>query len=474
MVFHIEPNPLLERWFAVTRGLVSILVVLMAMATAVFAADAEDIARHGHQRAIEALPQGAGDALLQKFADEHLAPAYRDSFAPGKLMELLRDIRTAGTNAGGILFGRNGEWARVRFVGEKGETPVAFRMQPGVPYLITELVLESTAHAEHGASVPPITWESLEGRLEEEAKSGFSGAVCVVHDGKVVLNRGYGFANREKQIANDEHTIFAIGSTPIDFTRAAVLKLEDTGKLKTADPITKYLKNVPADKQAMTIDHLMSGRSGLPNFHHVRGTDADPDLTWIDRDTAVKRILGGELLFPPGTEHAHSHSAWVLLAAIVEMVSGKSYGDFVQTELFLPAGMTRTHLHEGLARFKDDEIAVGYDAASFGATNSPKYWGRTSWLVMGSGGMASTPDDLFRFFSAVYGAKVFSREAALKYGSGGNVLVGGDDRGFLCMHAEKGGDMFFLSSNAHSGPGDHASGVGKELARMVLRAANGN
>ena len=450
------------------------VLLLMTLAPVAHADDAEEISRHRHLRAIEALPPGAGDESLQQFADEHLAPAYRDSFAPGKLMELLRSIRMAGANAGGILYGRSGDWARVRFIGEKGETPVAFRMQPVVPYLIVELKLEPAVEGERGANVPPITWESLQDRLDEEAKSGFSGAVCVVRDGKVVLSRGYGLANRDKKISNDEYTIFAIGSTPIDFTRAAVLKLEDMGKLKTSDAITKYLKDVPADKQGMTIDQLMSGRSGLANFHHVRGVDADPDLTWIDRDTAVRRILGGKLLFAPGTEHAHSHSAWVLLAAIVERVSGKSYGDFVETELFAPAGMTRTHLHEGLVRFKDDEIAIGYDAGSFGAVNSPKYWGRTSWLVMGSGGMASTPDDLFRFVSAVYGAKLFSRAAAQKYGSSGNVLVGGDDRGFLCMHAEKGGDMFFLCSNAHTGPGDHASAVGKELARMVLGAPAGN
>src|SRR6185436_16953274 len=98
---------------------------------------------------------------------------------------------------------------------------------------------------------------------------------------------------------------------------------EEMGKLSTSDPITKFLKNVPQDKSAMTIDHLMRGRSGLPNFHHITGVDQDADLTWIDRDTAVQRILGRELLFAPGQGQAHSHSAWVLLAAIVEVVSGE-------------------------------------------------------------------------------------------------------------------------------------------------------
>ncbi|HEX6790581.1 MAG TPA: serine hydrolase domain-containing protein, partial [Candidatus Krumholzibacteria bacterium] len=298
----------------------------------------------------------------------------------------------------------------------------------------------------------------------------FSGSVVVVRDGRVVLERGYGFADRERKIKNTPDTIFAIGSTPIDFTHAAILKLEEMGKLKTSDPITTYLSHVPDDKRGITIDQLMTGRSGLADFHHIAGVDADPDLTWIDRDSAVKRILGGTLLFAPGTDRRHSHSAWVLLAAIVETVSGESYGAFVRDRLFKPAGMMRTGLHEDLVRTDDREIAVGYEAQPAGKINSPKYWGRTSWLVMGSGGMSSTAGDLYRFFTAVRGARVLSDAAAKKFGPGGGVMVGGDDRGFLCMHAEKGRDMFVLVSNAHSGPGDGAWALGNRLAEMVVGA----
>lgn len=82
-------------------------------------------------------------------------------------------------------------------------------------------------------------------------------------------------------------TILAIGSTPIDFTKAGILLLAERGKLSLDDPITKYFDKVPDEKKAITLKHLMTGRSGLQDFHDVP-EDRDPDHGWIDRAEAVK------------------------------------------------------------------------------------------------------------------------------------------------------------------------------------------
>ena len=296
---------------------------------------------------------------------------------------------------------------------------------------------------------------------------GFSGTVLVVRNGKIVLHQGYGFADRDRKIPNGTETIFAIGSVPIDFTRAAILKLEQTGKLRTSDAITRFLDDVPADKRSITIDHLMGGASGLPNFHHIMGVDADADLTWIDRATAIDRILRQDLLFAPGTGEAHSHSAWVLLAALVEIASGQSYGDYLRENFFKPAGMKRTGLHEDAARFPDRELAIGYEGQPVGKLNTPRYWGRTSWLVMGSGGMQSTPHDLYRWLSAIRNGKTLSAASAAKYWTGA-VLAGGDDRGFFCLYTEGPDNLMIMSSNAHSRAGDLASTVGHRLIRLIM------
>ena len=446
-----------------------LIALVLCAASPVFAQEkAGPPPRQLRARAVEGMIESKGDASLKQFAETHLAPKYRESFgSEEKLMAHLRAIREACAGFGGVLVDPVGnDGVLIKFMMDGSESAVMMRIDTAPPNEIVALDLQSQGARPKGPEVAPITWDNLSQRLEEEAAQGFTATVLVVRGGKIVLHQGYGLANREKKIANGKETIFAIGSTPIDFTRGAILKLEEQGKLKTSDPITKYFDNVPADKQAMTIDHLMNRGSGLPDFHHVAGVDADPDLTWIDRDTAVKRILGASLLFPPGQGEAHSHSAWVLLAALVEIVSKQPYVEFVRENFFEPAGMTRTGNHEDASKFSDDEFAVGYEGESVGQLNIPKYWGRTSWLVMGSGGMQSTPMDLYRWNQAIRSNQTLSPTAAKKYWLDG-VFMGGDDRGFMCLYNQGPGDMFILCANAHSGPGDRTSAVGRRLVEMV-------
>ena len=448
-------------------------VVLSAAAMPARAQDARQDAVHQRVQALESLMGSSGDEPLQQFANNHLAPGYRDSFAPGKLLEHLRAVRAAAAYPGGLMVrpGDDGSF-HIHFVAMAGAADILLKLEPDAPYRITSLEVEGTRPADAGAQAAPITWETLPARMDEESKAGFSGFVYAVHDGKVALSHGYGFADRDKKTPIDENTIFAIGSTPIDFTRAAVLKLEEMGKLKTSDPITKYVKDVPADKQAITVDMLMSDSSGLMNFHEMPG-EADSHRTYIDRDEALRRMMSEKLMFPPGQGTSHSHSAWVLLAIVVENVSGQSYGDFLQKNIFAPAGMTRTSLFEGVANIPDEQIAIGYGDVQAGKINSPKYWGRTSWLAMGSGGMVSTPLDLYRFVTAVRGGKLLAPAQTKKFGPGGGIEVGGDVHGFLTVHAEQGDDAAVLCSNSHTGPGDRTSAIGMQLGQMVVGPPRG-
>lgn len=95
----------------------------------------------------------------------------------------------------------------------------------------------------------------------------------------------------------------------------------------------------------MTIAGILAGRSGLPDFHDT-ADDWDPDLAWIDRETAVRRIMA-QPLFEPGTDRAHSHSAYVLLAAILERATGRGYAGLARSEILNPLGMDRTGFGDG-------------------------------------------------------------------------------------------------------------------------------
>ncbi len=295
---------------------------------------------------------------------------------------------------------------------------------------------------------PVATLDNLDARMKWEAEQGFSGVVLVAREGKVAFHKAYGTANREKKIEMKPDTVFGIGSTPIDFTRAGILLLVDRGKLSLKDPITKYFANVPADKKTMTLEHLMTGRSGLPDFHDVE-SDRDKDHSWIDREEAVGRILGQKLLFEPGTKRAHSHSAFGLLAAVIEIASGRTYQEFTREHLFKPAGMTDTGFFG--EKCPEERTAVGYGPRKDGAVNAPPFWGKTSWLVMGSGGQVSTALDMWKWAQAVRGGKILSKESTKIYaGFGEGMLIGGDMYGFEIMYAGNDQSFMVVISNAGS------------------------
>ena len=135
----------------------------------------------------------------------------------------------------------------------------------------------------------PVVVEGELGRaLDAEAAAlaalGFNGSVLIAKDGKVVLCKGYGLADREKKIPNAPDTLFDIASLTKQFTAAAILKLEEQEKLETSDRLSKYVGEVPKDKAAITLHHLLTHTSGPPREVLVgSGT--------TERDALVKTAL---------------------------------------------------------------------------------------------------------------------------------------------------------------------------------------
>ncbi|MCA9305012.1 MAG: serine hydrolase [Phycisphaerales bacterium] len=311
---------------------------------------------------------------------------------------------------------------------------------------------------------PALTWDTIPQRLEAMADRGYSGSVLIVRGGRVVLDDAFGFADREHNIPNRPDTIYCVGSTPIDFTKAAILLLNERGKLTLDDPITEYFDRVPEDKRAITIRQLMTGASGLQNFHDLP-SDRDVDHSWIDRDTAVRRILSFPLLFEPGTGREHSHSAWGMLGAIVEIASGETYEEFITRSLLDPAGMHDTFDYG--RPIPRERMAIGYGRFADGEINAPPYWGPTSWLVKASGGMVSTTHDMNRWHEALYSGKLLSDDSLeLYFGAPGEVLNGGSRYGYEISYCEGPSDRFYITSNSIEG---HrlAAGFADDLGALI-------
>jgi CubicO group peptidase (beta-lactamase class C family) len=223
---------------------------------------------------------------------------------------------------------------------------------------------------------------------------GFSGGLRLLQNGEVAISRAYGFADHARRIPMREDAVFDIGSVAKQFTAAAILRLEELGRLRTSDPIGKHLPDVPQDKSAITIHQLLSHQAGLR--HSMVKLDRTPE-----RDEAVRELLGTALIHPPGTRLSYSNVGYALLAAIVDRRSDDGYEAFLRDQLWLPLGMTRTGMV--LPDWRKAQIA---DALEF---NGPlparvgEEWSEsgTTWLARGAGGMSSTMVDLARWAEAL-------------------------------------------------------------------------
>ena len=258
---------------------------------------------------------------------------------------------------------------------------------------------------------------------------GFSGALLIVQKGEIVLNKGYGLAIRSTGIPNTEETVFSTGSLTKQFTAAGIMKLEMMGKLNSRDPITGFFKDVPEDKQGITLHHLLTHTAGV-----VDGIG--PDFVEALRDPTVKKILERPLQFPPGEEFSYSNAGYSLLAAVIEKVSGKTYEAFQREQLFLPAGMKNTGYR--LPGWKDLVVAHWYVGDRDNGTPLEKPY--PYWNLLGNGGILSTTADMYRWHLALLGDKVLSDSVKRKmftpvendYGYGWDILR--RDVGLLIQH----------------------------------------
>jgi CubicO group peptidase (beta-lactamase class C family) len=422
--------------------------------------------RQSRTMATELMLDSRGDAALAEYAEEHLADSFRAGFeGEVALMDYLRSMRDRVGPVGGVgLMMDDTGGMELHISNRDHRSVVALRLDTEAPYRITELSVASTESKEQG---PRITWNNLESTLEDATEKGFSGSVLVIRDGKVVLDRGFGFADPDKKHSVTPETVFAIGSTPIDFTHGAVLKLMETGKLSLEDPITKYFDDVPADKAGITLEHLRTGQSGLIDFPGIPGVDENLDLSWIDRAEFLRRVFAAPLQFEPGTSEQHSHCAWGVLAAVIELVSSQDYEEFLREHFFVPAGMTRTGHYPLAQEFGAAEVASGLGGNIWGDINSPAHWGETSWLVLGSGGMVSTPGDLWRWRQFLASGQAFGEEAQRRIGVGRVFLAeGGNDRGFINTIGAGGDSLVIVCSNSHAEMDDFTAQVAMAVARL--------
>ena len=278
-------------------------------------------------------------------------------------------------------------------------------MGPQYRFLIIPLVLSSTLFI-HGHTRNPEEKDiglKIEEYMVRVESSGFSGAILVAKDGEIIISRGYGLADRNKNLPVSNGIVFTIGSITKQFTGAAILKLQMMKKLEVTDPITKYFDNVPEDKRGITIHHLLTHTAGFPGGI---GHDFDP----ITRDAFIKLAMGTKLNREPGEEYEYSNVGFSLAGAIIEIVTKKSYEQFLNEVLFTPAGMKKTgYLIPG---WHDDELAHGYRGDQDWGTIKDHPWAEDGpgWHLRANGGILSTVGDMYKWHCALEGESILSKE----------------------------------------------------------------
>lgn len=279
---------------------------------------------------------------------------------------------------------------------------------------------------------------------------GFSGSVLVEKGGQIILKSGYGFANREKGVSFRPSTISTIGSITKPLTATAILKLEEEGKLSLTDSISQYIPDLAARLQSITLDQLLTHRSGLG------GILTQNDFKIISREDFINRFNKQKLKFTPGTEVSYSNIGFSVLALIIERVSGMSYEQYMQSHFFEALDMNNTGYvaHD----WPEDSIAVGYRGA--------KEWGSVYqkikpmegdfWNLTGNGGIHMNVNDMYKWYQAMKDSSVISEgiKSKLLYPyvkCGPKSVTCYQGYAWLVLHSNKGKDLVAVS---HSGGND--------------------
>ena len=236
----------------------------------------------------------------------------------------------------------------------------------------------------------------------------FMGTVLVARGDQVILSKGYGSADLEWKVPNAPDTKFRLGSVTKQFTAAAILLLEERGKLSITDPVKKYLPDAPAAWDKITIFNLLTHTSGIPNFTSFPDyAKLEPFATTAEQ--LVARFRDKPLDFEPGQRWSYSNSGYVLLSYLIERISGTTYEAFLRDNIFTPLGMTNTG-------YDSNSAVILHCASGYVFTNN--HFENAGYVNMtvpqGAGALYSTTEDLLKWERGLFGGKVLRASSLAK------------------------------------------------------------
>lgn len=399
----------------------------------------------------------ADDAAYVRFVKDR-GPVLRDG--PERWLELrdnLRGIQLCGVksaDAGSVqLWNYDPNWDSYGIMHLKlGATPAD---------KIEFVFLGGTEEVPPGATRPaklalPRLIEAVEARAtSRSAQDRFSGAILLAQNGRVLLQKAYGLADRENRKPNTLDTQFRFGSMGKMFTAVAIMQLVQDGKIDLAAPIGRYLANYPNQDVAtkVTVTHLLTHTGGTGN---IFGPQFDAHKAALHSTKDYVDLYGARALdFAPGSRASYSNYGFILLGRIVEVVSGLSYDEYIQRNILDPAGMASTGNQPESAVLPRRAVSYMGSGARLKRADETLPLSGTS-----SGGGYSTVGDFYRFVDGLTSHRLLRSETFRKLIEGG---IETDDGQFARF--DFGGSM--AGTGRYIGHGGGAPGMSGSLHHFL-------
>lgn len=231
----------------------------------------------------------------------------------------------------------------------------------------------------------------------------FNGSALVAKNGTILLNKGYGYSHAADKIANNEQTIFQLGSITKQFTSAVILKLQEEKKLGVSDKLSKYFPGYPKG-DSITIEQLMTHTSGIYSYTNDRDFMAKEVSKPTNREKIMAMFRDKPLDFSPGTSWSYSNSGYSLLGYIIEAVTNKPYEQSVRKYIFTPLGMT--HSGFDFTHLNNKQKATGYFELNDRETKTAPIVDST--VSYSAGAIYSTTGDLYLWHKALQKNNILS------------------------------------------------------------------
>ncbi len=311
--------------------------------------------------------------------------------------------------------------------------------------LLLTLLLNACSNTGKVAVVEPGIQATLAETLDlyldaniEETSPGM--AILVVKDGVVSYSGTRGMANKHTTLSIQSDTGFRLASISKTFTALAVMQLVEQQSLSPADPILLFLPELSTAWQDITIHHLLSHQSGIPDFANGFGTERLPDGV-TNQDVIDYFATHDRLEFEPGTNGQYSNTGYVLLTEIVSRLSGLYFAEYLAMNIFRPLGMINSYVAD------EHSVPLQNEALNYAELTTLD---GIRFFVTGSSGVVSSLDDMALFMDALLSEGIVTTETLKVMRQPHTLdLLPGSDYGYGLLLDQSGKDAF-----AHSGGHD--------------------